>query len=164
MEIIPFAQLSTPHLNEVHRLFFNSQSAYGLLSSTHGYSLTELTQESMNTPDYKQEMALVTEDEILGCVRFDQKDWINRSLRVAISLKPKVSIESLISPTQSLLNSFIQYEGIDRFYIYILSTENGLKTMLSTLEFQQEAILEEHVYIRGKYEDLEIWGTERIRS
>jgi|GEM_PF-4646763 len=158
--LTPFSQLSDSQLYEIYIRFFNGISTYSILSSIHGYSFTELSQETKSNPDYKQELVLI-DDEVIGCIRLDQKNWIDRSLRVILGIQVQDKLQQFANEVQSLLNSLIQYEGINRFYIYCQPHEQAIKDVCSILQFQQEVVLGQHLYINGHYQNLEIWGTKR---
>ncbi len=48
-----------------------------------------------------------------------------------------------------------------KIYSYLLPHEDHLKSLLTDLAFQREAVLDEHVFHHGSYYDLEIWGSQR---
>ena len=158
MEFKTFSQLSGNQLSSVWELFLQPY-AYGILSSTHRYSFTELKIESKNNPDHKQELAVVEEGSVIGCIRLERKDWIARSLRVAVGMIQHSA--GLPSFLRSFLDSLTAYEGLDRFYAYVLPSEKTHQGLLLDLGFKKEACLDEHVYHQGIYQDLEIWGTAR---
>jgi RimJ/RimL family protein N-acetyltransferase len=78
-----------------------------------------------------------------------------------IDINPEENIEPIRSILMALLQSQIKSEPTLRIYSYVLAQEETSKGFLKMLGFYKEVELKEHVFVKGYYCDLEIWGTQR---
>lgn len=151
--------LSEDRLVTAFERFYVTSNAFCVLASTHGYSVSELAVE-VKSGGYPKTFILLNGTELTGVVRVENPNSTFNSVRIMLDVNgnalsafdPKVLI--------SYLNQ-LKTEGFSRIYTYILTHEDGLKSILSECGFNKEALLEEHVFLSGKYVDLEIWGTAR---
>ena len=162
MKPLKLHELTSEQLRIVFDRFYNDHHAYGLLSSIHGYSFTELAQETRSMSEGKASFAIVTPTEIVAVLRLEHIDWSSRLARVYLAVHADVDVASTGNAIKTLLDTVYRFKGITRFYTYILALEQAEKIILSELGFQKEVCLTEHLYTQGSYQDLEIWGTERI--
>jgi hypothetical protein len=163
MNITPLQTLSDDSIVTLFQNYFCETTAYAILGSTHGYSLSELRSEIKNPPTHKEDYAFVDieNNTPVGVLRIDQRDHAARSLRLMLDIQKN---------TPPLYHSLCLSQKLDhlreetpelKLYSYLLAHEDNGKALLTSLQFQREAVLDEQVFANGRYYDLEIWGTQR---
>ena len=159
--LLNWKQLSELQIEDVFE-FFVGDSAYGVLSSIHPYSLTELRAE-IQTLSAHDHYAFVDDHQQIECVvRLAQWDARSQNLQWMMDFQ---SIENTNFLSDSLLTLQTEIRKKNphiRFYTYIFEHEESVKRMLKKMGFQQEAMIEDHVWVKGRYIGLEIWGTRRL--
>jgi len=161
MKIMAFDHLSNEQIITVFNRFFCTDHAYALLASMHGYSLTELQTEIKDPKKSKHDFAAVEDSgDVIAAIRFERHDPVSKTVRVMIDHQvPGDDLLAAILARQ--LGEISQGGEKMRFYTCVFPQETQTKDMLVRLKFHQEALLDEHVFVGGNYQDLEIWGTKR---
>jgi len=163
MHILQLQTLSDDNIVTLFQNHFCETTAYAILGSIHGYSLSEFRSEIKKPPTHKEDYALVDSETNtpVGVIRIDQRDPASKSLRLMLDINTN---------TPPLYHTLCLSKKLDqlraetpelKLYAYTLAHEDECKTLLTSLGFQREAILDEHVFSKGRYYDLEIWGTQR---
>jgi len=150
-----FETFSEAQRNAIYTVFYSRPQSFSVLSSVHGYSLSELDVESQ-TAGYPKTYALVVEDKPMAVIRLENPDFGSKSIRVMLDvLNPDLVGVLCVFFDQ------VRHLGFSRLYAYVFSNETAVKSVLIQSGFMKEVHLESHAFVLGKYESVEIWGTER---
>lgn len=147
--------LSTTQRERVYETFYAKPHAFAVLSSVHGYSLSELEVE-MQESAYPQTAVVLVGDDPVGVIRSENPDMGSQSIRVLLDIYTTVSGSEFTPYFEELAS-----RGFTRLYAYVLAHEAEVKSILGSCGFVKEVHLSSHVFIQGLYVDMEIWGTRR---
>lgn len=138
-------------------------NSFSILHSILGYSKTEWAQESMHSRSFR-ELLLGTEQHPKVLMRLKYPDRLSQSVEIQLFCYEDSSATSLSHTIAYILNQLIFYEHITRFYCFLFTFEQQERELLKSLGFYQEAILNQQVYVRGKYRDILVLGTKRLEG
>jgi hypothetical protein len=129
------------------RLGESSQHSFVVLASLYGYSRTELDCELSVEGN-----GLYVDDGANLLIRICDVDLEQASLRV------QFCGEDQPGRVDTALRRLCSGMGIERIYSYLFPWEAREIALLAGLGFAREAVLREHVQLRGRLCDIEIYG------
>ena len=138
-------------------------NSFSVLHSILGYSKTEWAHESRHSRSFR-ELLLGSEQHPMVLMRLKYPDRLSQSIEIQLYCYKDSSEKSLSHTVAYILNQLIFYEHITRFYCFLFTFEQQERQLLNRLGFYQEAILNQQVYIRGKYRDVLVLGTQRLEG
>lgn len=154
----------TQKLDKSQFLFKIQNGTLNSFSSLHtalGYSLTEWRCEENLKTAFK-EVILEYNTKALGSIRIKTKDPVAQSAEIQLYAFPDADPVLFEQKLKQLLEQLVEYENTTRFYCFVFYFEKMLIKILTALDFKQEAVFEQHIYSRGKYWDLLLFGSQRL--
>lgn len=130
--------------------FRDHKHSYFLLSSVHGFSMSEL-QVSIDDPAVFQYLDATGEECTL--VSFMSIDRLQGVAQIQICGECRQPFG-----IQNQIRKFRENTGVRRLYSYVFPWEVQEIQNLKSLGFQHEAVFREHIYIDGKYRDIWVFG------
>ena len=151
-------------LEDFNKLSVRQRNAsYHRLHSVLGYSRTEFSIEQETQP-FREYVFDDIHGDLLGAIRLSHTNLISQNMRIQLLVisRTENTICDISTALRQLIEQVKNYENINRFYSFIFGHEGAEQQILIDAHFQQEATLARHTYISGKYNDVLIFGTERI--
>lgn len=123
--------------------------SYFALAAIHGYSCSEL--EAAMADGLLQQFAAEEDGQRL-LLSLHDVDPAQGHARI------QLHGERVTRGLRAFLALLMAQLGVQRLYSYVFTHEAGEISVLSALGFEREAVLRQHVYLRGSYLDLCIYG------
>lgn len=124
-----------------------SRSSLFALTSRFGNSRSELEQQLEDASSH----LYLTPDEVL-LLEIAHIDHDQSAVR--FQLCGTTGLESL----RAFLNGVIREQGVNRLYSYVFPWETDEIDLLTRLGFEREAVLRQHLFLAGAFQDIEVYG------
>ncbi|RAP31303.1 hypothetical protein DID76_03060 [Candidatus Marinamargulisbacteria bacterium SCGC AG-414-C22] len=154
------------HSDTISKLYWvqnRSQNSFSLLHSVLGYTQTEWMIEKKSETSIK-EFVINDKDKNFAFIRIKPKDSLSQSTEIQIHCFESEEKFNTSTVLKNLLNQIKNYENVTRFYCFLFPHEQAEQTILNSIGFVQEATYDQHIFSKGKYLDLLVFGTERLKS
>ncbi len=156
-------ECQTNNISTLYSIQNDSENSFSLLHSVLGYTQTEWMIEKKSVTASK-EFIILDEKSPHAFVRIKPKDSTSQSVEIQVHCLRTCHQFNISSPLKTILTQIINYENTTRFYCFLFPFEKKEQSLLKNLGFSQEAIYDQHIYSKGKYLDLLVFGTERIQT
>jgi diamine N-acetyltransferase len=106
--------------------------------------------ESLNNKiDYKI-FIIEIENEVIGYVRLNNIDFLNRRVEVGIDISEKFrGLGYGKKSYNALINYCFSYLNIRKIYLYVFEDNEKALSVYKSCGFEVEAVLKEHIYRKG---------------
>ncbi len=158
--MIKINECKNSSVSSLYQIQFDTPNSFSLLHSVYGYTKTEWNIEKSRDCTFK-EFEIFYNNDRCAFLRLKNKDTLSQTFEIQIHCMSRKHIDDITSEIRMVLIKLFNFEHISRFYCYLFPHELIEMEILSALGFHQEAIFDQHIFSKGKYLDLYIFGTER---
>lgn len=157
-------ELIKEDLDSVQNLQQTGIDSFCLLQSAFGYSLTERIVQSEKQQNLHKEFVVCKEDTILGFFRIKERNEISQTSEIQLKISNNSNHPTVISEELTyMLDQVTKFENVTRYYCFLFDHEKDEQNILQQCNFELEGSYDEHIYHRGRYLNLLIFGTDRIK-
>jgi len=150
-------------LKSVQHAQETTSKTYFQLASSFGYSLTEREMDVEESSESQPTEVVVTKhDDIVALIKITPKEDRSLTADVQIALIGDNYAKDIVCEELSfLLQHYASHENITRFTSFIFEDDVDERDLLVACGFDQEGVFDEHIYFRGTYRNLFVYGTRR---
>ena len=141
----------------------NQHNSYHVLHSILGYSLTEFRIEQEIQP-FREFVFDDINGNLCCAIRLSHANLTSQNMRIQILAlsQSENTISDIAIGLSQMIEHIKKFENINRLYSFIFEHEVKEQRIFEEANFQQEAKLTKHTFFSGKYNDVLVFGTERI--
>lgn len=141
---------------EVVRNIRNDQSTWENLSVVGMITREqqELWYKKMAQSSDKKYYVVVSESNVVGVVRTDEIDWVNKSIRVGVDIDMNCRRKGYGTATYKAIKEyFFNYMNFNRIWLEVLETNSAGIGLYKKVGFIEEGRKRQAVYRKGRYID-----------